>query len=443
MMLSSSLALAALSTGCQQPQGAQEANEEPVAVTQQAETDDNTLLKQCGLVCADKGIVDGNASISGVASVDSFFQAVLDFQAKANNVSAGIDAQLAAIKGDFGIDANTSVEAGLSAAIDANVEGELTVDAEPAKCQVDAEATIQAQAKCDVDVKPGMASVKCEGSCQVDASADVSCSADADLECTVQAPSVACSGECSGSCDVEVDGSASCDGECHGECSGNCSAYVKDGSGAAQCAGSCDGTCKGSCKAHLAAAAKCDGKCEGECKLTNPPKAMCEGAIKAECKAHANAMVECKGHCDGNIEPPSAKADCQASAKAEAKVNVECTPPRVAISYKLKAGVDAMAQAKFVAGIKNLEVRLPALLASIKKAGIVAEAGAGLVGDGKVAVTGAVNTALKGDVSLRAKVGLTCAITQLDDVGKAVKSSSDKLAGSISASGKVTAALGV
>jgi hypothetical protein len=441
MMLSSSLALAALSAGCQ-PQTAQQANEEKVAVTQQAEGVDD-LAKMCGLACPDKGIVDGNASISGVASVDSFFQAVLDFQTKADNVSAGIDAQLAAIKGDFGIDANTSVEAGLSAAIDANVEGELTIDAEPAKCQVDAEATIQAQAKCDVDVKPGMASVKCEGSCQVDASADVSCSADADLQCTVQAPSVECSGECSGTCEVMLDAAASCDGECHGSCSGNCSAYVKNGSGDAECAGQCDGMCMGSCKAKLAAAAECKGKCEGECKLTNPPKAMCEGAIKAECKAHANAMVDCKGHCDGDFEPPSAKADCQASAKAEAKVNVECTPPRVAINYKLKAGVDAMAQAKFVAGVKNLEVRLPALLASIKKAGIVAEAGAGLAGDGKAAVSGAVDAALKGDVSLRAKIGLGCALTQLDDVGDAVKGSSDKLAGSISASGKLTAALGM
>jgi len=95
-MISSSMALAALGAGCQ-PQTAQQGNEEPVAVTQQAGTLDD-LAGQCGLTCPKTGIVDGNASISGVASVDSFFQAVLDFQAKANNVSAGIDAQLAAIK---------------------------------------------------------------------------------------------------------------------------------------------------------------------------------------------------------------------------------------------------------------------------------------------------------------------------------------------------------
>jgi len=114
----------------------------------------------CGIDvdCKAGGIAEGNASISGVASVDSFFQAVLDFQAKAGNVSAGIEGQLALIKGDFGIDAKTELAAGLQAQIDANLEGGLTVKAEPAKCQVDAHATLEAQAKCDVMVDPGKAS---------------------------------------------------------------------------------------------------------------------------------------------------------------------------------------------------------------------------------------------------------------------------------------------
>jgi hypothetical protein len=378
-----------------------------------------------------------------VASVDAFFGSVISFNAKAGNVSAGIEAQLAAIRGDFGIDAKTELGAGITAAIKANVEGDLTVDAEPAKCEVDAEATIQAQAKCDVDVKPGMASVKCEGSCQVDASADVSCSADADLQCTVQAPSVECSGECSGSCEVMLDAAAECSGTCTGSCSGNCSAYSD--SGATQCAGQCDGMCMGSCKTELAASAECKGKCSGECKLTNPPKAMCEGAIKAECKAHANAMVECKGHCDGKFEPPSAKADCQASAKADAKLNVECTPPRVAIKYSLKAGVDADVQAKFVAAVKNLEVRLPALLASIKKASLVAEAGEGLAADASGAVKGAVDGAVDAaaEGNLRVVMGLQCAAKELPKVGDTLSDASDRLSGDLSDSAKVTGALGM
>lgn len=436
--LSSALALAAGAAGCQ-PQ--QPSAHEAVTVTEQAETYGD-LAEQCGLKCPAKGIVDGNASISGTASVDSFFQAVLDFQAKAGNVSADIDAQLQAIRGDFGIAAGTELDAGLKAAISANVEGSLTVKAEPAKCQVDAQATLEAQAKCDVDVKPGSAMIKCEGSCEVDASAKVDCGANAMLTCTVNAPSAMCSGTCQGSCEVMLMGAAKCDGTCKGSCSGNCSAYVKDTMGNAQCQGSCDGMCTGSCEAQLAAAAKCDGKCSGQCTIT-PPSGMCDAAISAHCEAMAGAMVDCKGRCDGNVTPPSAKADCQASAKAEAKLNVECTPPRLAISYKLKAGVDAMAQAQFVAGVKNLQVRLPALLAAVAKADSVIKAGAGLGTDATGAVKGAVQAGLSGNVSLRAKIGLGCAVTQLGSVADALKSATDKVSGSFTAAGKLKTALGV
>jgi len=440
LTLSSSLALAALAAGCQQQQGAQQGNEEPVAVTQQAET----LAEQCGLVCADKGIAEGNASISGVVSVDAFFQSVLDFQAKADNVSAGIEAQLAAIKSDFGIAANADLAAELKGQIDANLSGGLTVEAEPAKCQVDAQATLEAQAKCDVDVKPGTATVKCSGTCELDADAKVECDASAELQCTATAPSIECSGSCSGSCEVDLMAEAECSGTCNGSCSGDCSAYVKDGSGNAQCAGKCDGMCKGSCKAAVEASGKCTGKCDGQC-TTTPGSAKCDASAHASCKTMGNVMAECHGRCDGDIEPPSAKAECQASAKAEAKVNVECTPPRVEIQYVFKASVDASARAKFEAGLKNLEVRLPALLASIKKAKLVVDAGAGLTADAKAAVT----TAVQGEIdakpapSLRATIGLGCAIKQLPKVADTIATSSSKLSDSVTASAKLTAALGV
>src|SRR5689334_9527213 len=57
------------------------------------------LAKQCKLECPSRGIAEGNASISGVASVDAFFQSVLDYQLKADNVSSAIEAQLSAIRG--------------------------------------------------------------------------------------------------------------------------------------------------------------------------------------------------------------------------------------------------------------------------------------------------------------------------------------------------------
>jgi hypothetical protein len=212
--------------------------------------------------------------------------------------------------------------------------------------------------------------------------------------------------------------------------------------GNAQCSGSCDAMCMGSCEAQLAAEATCMGKCTGQCTIT-PPSGMCDAAISAHCEAMAGAMVDCKGRCDGNITPPSAKADCQASAKAEAKLNVECTPPRIAISYKLKAGVDAAAQAQFVAGIKNLQVRLPALLAAIAKADSVIKAGTGLAADATGAVKTAASGAIKGNASIQATIGLGCAVTELGAVGDALKSSTDKISGSFTAAGKLKTALGV
>src|SRR4051794_368626 len=94
--LSSSLALTAFAVGCQQ-QSAQQGGE-PQQPPQQVVAQDQALLgtvedaaAACGLTCPKTGIVDGNASISGVVSVDAFFQSVLNFQAKADNVSAGIN----------------------------------------------------------------------------------------------------------------------------------------------------------------------------------------------------------------------------------------------------------------------------------------------------------------------------------------------------------------
>jgi hypothetical protein len=197
----------------------------------------------------------------------------------------------------------------------------------------------------------------------------------------------------------------------------------------------------GSCKAEVEASGSCMGKCEGECKV-QAPEGGCEGAVRAECKAMGNAMVDCKGKCDGDFEPPMAKAECQASAKAEAKLNVECTPPRVALSYELKAGADAAGQARFVAALKNLQVRLPNLLAAIAKAEGVAKAGVELGGDGAATVKTAIEGAVSGEANLRAKVGLGCAIAELPKVASAIGDSSGRLTASLAASAKLTAALG-
>jgi hypothetical protein len=431
-------------SGCAQDAHASDAPE--VAVTAQPQLGGlEEIAEMCGFGCPDEGIAEGNASISGVASVDGFFSSVINFQSKALTVSGSIDAELQAIRADFGIAADANFETALQAQIDANLEAEggLEINVEPARCAVDAQVTLEAQAKCDASIDPGTATVKCEGSCEVEASAEVECGAEAMVECTFTAPSAMCEGSCKGSCEVELSAMAACSGECKGSCSGECSAYVKNAEGEAECSGTCDGMCMGSCKAEAEASGTCSGKCEGECTVQEP-EGGCEGAVRAECKAMGSAMIDCKGKCEGNFEPPMAKAECQASAKADAKINVECTPPRVAINYTLRVGgnVDVEAQARFVAALKNLEVRLPKLKAALAKADLVLDAGEGLLADAGGAVSAGVDAAIEGDASIKAQIGLGCALLELEAVGDALGGASTKLQASFTAATELSAALG-
>jgi hypothetical protein len=399
------------------------------------------LAKQCKLECPAKGIAEGNASISGVASADAFFQSVLDYQATANNVSSSIEAQLVAIRGDFGLAADADIGAALMAQIGANTEGGLSVDSEPARCSVDTEATIRAQAHCDSSVKPGKVSCKCRGACEVDASANVDCGTEAQLVCTTNAAMVTCDGKCQGSCITALDAAAACSGKCRGSCSGKCSAYARNERGDLECAGECDGQCTGRCEARLAAEAECKGMCDGECSVT-PGTTACNGGIRARCESMSDVMMDCRGRCQGQLEPPKAKAECEVTARAEAKLNVQCTPPRLAVKYKLKAGLDAAASAQFVAAADNLEVRLPALFAAIEHANSVTEAQAELIGDGQTAVRSSISEALSAKGMVQAKiVGLTCAVEQLDAVGTAIDGSSKRLSVSLDASTKLRAVL--
>jgi hypothetical protein len=408
------------------------------------------LAKACGLACPGekdaegetiKGVLEGNASISGVAKVDAFFASVNNFRGAADGVSAGIEAQLKLIKADFGIAADADLKTQLSAQLKTNLEGSLVIDYQPPVCAVDAKATVEAHARCEAMVSPGSAMIECKGSCEIEAGAELKCDASAELECSFTGPTIDCQGECSGSCEAKLEVAAKCEGTCRGECMGSCSAYSD--SGATQCAGACDGMCKGTCEAKVAAGAKCMGTCKGECKVSGPD-AKCEGSAHAECKAKANASVMCSGRCEGEFEPPKASAECEASAKAEAKVNVQCTPPTIQASYRLKAGVDAMAQAKFEAALKTLiSVRLPALTAAIKRGQSVGEAGEDLAVAAKDAVSASIKAAADLKAGVRAWFGLRCAAKELPDVEMAVEDSADRLNDNLSAAIGVTTMLGM
>jgi hypothetical protein len=407
------------------------------------------VAKACGLGCPGddvggvkvRGLAQGNASISGVAQVDAFFASVLDYKNSAEDVSAGIEAQLDAIRGDFGFDADADVADSLQAQISEYVEGSLRVEEQPGHCQVSAKAAAEAAARCDAEVDPGKAMVACKGRCQVDASASASCDANADLYCTATGPTLNCQGMCQGTCQVDLSAAASCAGTCHGTCSGTCSAYA-DAAGT-QCAGTCSGMCQGSCETELMAGASCAGMCNGSCSVQGP-QGGCQGGARVECQAKANASVMCQGSCDGDFDPPTAKAECQASAKCSASLDVQCTPPRLAVVYTLKSGatVDAAAIARFNAAVETLHrVRLPALLQAAAKADVVARAGEGLVTAADGAVKGAVNAAIKGDLSVRAAFGLGCAVKELPKVQDTLSDSNDRLNGNLARCDKVRNAL--
>lgn len=400
----------------------------------------DTLLKECGLTCSAEGIAEGNASISGVASVDAFFGAVVNFDAKAKLVTGNINAELAKIRALLELDADAGaaeIKAAMIAKFNLDADAGVSIKYQPAQCAISAQATIEATAKCDASFDPGSATVECSGTCEAEAGVQAECSGEATLKCTGTAPGLACEGECKGGCELEV--AAVCEGTCKGTCSGTCSAENADGS----CAGSCDGMCEGTCEAS--AGASCSGKCKGECTYT-APEGGCEGGATAKCEASANAKVECSGKCEGEITPPSASAECEASAKAEASVNVECTPPSLDIAYQFDASLDAEArldaQANFEAFLVTFRGSFSAILAQLARADVVLEAGAGIATAASGAVTGAVNASLDGDLSLKAAIGLGCALTELKVVPGVIGDATADLQASVSAAGQLTTAFG-
>jgi hypothetical protein len=58
-----------------------------------------------------------------------------------------------------------------------------------------------------------------------------------------------------------------------------------------------------------------------------------------------------------------------------------------------------------------------------------------------VAVKTAVNASISGNVSLKAQIGLGCALLELDEVGAAVKTSTDRLKGQVTVAGELSTEL--
>ncbi|MDD9936843.1 MAG: hypothetical protein OXT09_24740 [Myxococcales bacterium] len=441
----------------------------------------------CEIGCSAEGLAEGNASITGVRSLDGFFAAVLRFDAKAAQIGAGLDAELQGLAADFGIDAATlqadfggDVGAALSARFEQNLDGELRVRAEPPRCDVDARAELSASAQCqveagcEIDVDPGSAMLECHGSCEAEVRADVQCEASAELVCSFRGPAVACSGECKGRCSAMLDVAASCDGTCTGTCTvmldagGSCDG-VCNGScdGNTDAGGVCDGTCTGSCELDASAGASCEGVCEGTCEVAARAGAACEGtcsgectargpdldcsgAAEARCEAMGEASVSCQGECRGELEPPTAMAQCEAAAscdaqaRADASVEVECSEPALDVEYALRADLDAEVAAQMELGMRQLGVRLPRILARLEQATLLVDASAELGAAATGTAEATVDAFSGGNLGVVAALRVVeCAPAQLEAVPGLIAGSTAELQASLSAAVDVRGAVGL
>jgi hypothetical protein len=156
------------------------------------------------------------------------------------------------------------------------------------------------------------------------------------------------------------------------------------------------------------------------------------------------ANVECKGGCEGEVKPPRVKAECEATVEAKASASVECTPPRLEVTWQWSASLmgDANAQAEFRAWVKTFQGQLAALLAASAKVDVVLGAANLLVSAAGNAVTGAA-TELSGDLDLKTSIGAGCAIKELPKVSAALEGAVGDLEASASAVVMIKGAAGI
>lgn len=414
------------------------------------------LAELCGLECGD--FAKGEASVTGVGSIDAFFGAVLTVESKTLSVESEIKATLGQMATILGAEvaAGASLDATADAVVTAfatfkgQIDGNIEFKYQPPKCSVSIDATLDAKAKCEAQATPGKVDVACKGECVAEANVEPP-ACEGEVKCTGTAPSFACNGSCEGSCELdanvkcegtcsgtcELDGTAACDGECLGdEEGGMCTGECKLNAGA-----KCEGTCKGSCE--LSGGASCQGKCKGECTY-DPGEAQCNGRVSCT-PGNANATVMCNGECKGEVEPPMVKAECEASVKAEAEMSAECTPPSVGLDYQLKAdfdfdagaGVDA--RAVFAAKLEAFAQAYGKLLAQGQKLEAIVRASASLGDAGADAIVDAGKKA-SGDFAVTFKLA-TCLPGAISDATGKLSASAGKLEASGNAIVKITGAI--
>ena len=394
------------------------------------------VAKQCGLECPATGVADGNATISGVASIDSFFGTVVDYNATATLVTDGLAKPLANIQAMVLAKSTSATDIKAAMTAQFGLTGDIKIVAAPPKCEISAKATVEATAKCDATVDPGSVKASCTGSCEADvqvSGGEAKCDASAELKCTTPSVNVACTGGCKGEC--KMDATAKCEGTCKGDCDGTCEVKGADG----KCNGTCTGKCGGTCE--LSASASCSGTCDGECTATAEPGG-CSADAKVSCVVKppsGSAKVDCSGKCEGEVTPPSASVQCEASAKASAEMKAECTPPSVEVTAAFAASATADQKLEFEAFLVNFKTEIGALIAGLKRADLVLKAGVNVVGSVDD-VTAAFQAQVDGDLDLKTSIGLGCAVKELAKVAGSMETSTTALTGQVKASGEFVAA---
>jgi hypothetical protein len=396
------------------------------------------IAKLCGLdvSCSGPGLGAGNAAISGVQSIDTYFASVLRFETEADRVSAALGRELAAIRAGFGIEAGVDLAAAMRARIAADVEGELRVRAGTPSCEIATDAVLDASRRCEGAA--ASAEVGCLGRCELRPDGALGCAGEAKLACTFLAAATRCAQACKGSCTTDQPTPRECSGVCRGSCSGPCSLYSD--AAATQCAGHCDGTCTGSCEVELPSAAACDGVCSGECTLASS-NGRCDGASSASCEAAQADTVACSGRCVGGVVLARTSAECKAAVEAEAKMNAQCSPPSVTVDYKLRSDLDAETGAQLEFGMQMLRQRLPLLLMALARAQQTAGAGADLAANASSVVAAA---RLAGrEPGLDVQFRLRCALSEAARIPDELAPASTRLDASVREAMAVTAEVGL
>ena len=150
------------------------------------------LLEQCGLACPSVGVLEGNASISGVNSIDAFFSSVIAVRDAGGRVQDGIRAELITmanlleIEGAAGLSVDqlaAEITAALEAEFAANVQGSVSLTVSEPRCEASLEASVSAAAEGDVVADTGTIEASCNGYCEVSAEVAAQCEAEGTLKC--------------------------------------------------------------------------------------------------------------------------------------------------------------------------------------------------------------------------------------------------------------------